>query len=963
MYFTKTVQFGYARSQGGGMRRIIIGFLSLLSIVVIQLVGICEVDSIEQAVVISNCDCQSSVEDEIRMGVDACSMSDCISSILLNAGIHMAPIAWYEYNEIFAAKEDPEDYEDCITRTLQGDPIYEKIWDGALQEVDIRCDSWFEHVWDGIEPVLAASFAAWQDNISSPAFLNGGISTTALTAFPSWLSTTYTPQELSNIGIEELQSFDITSYLQTNELDKGNLAAPENPIFRALLTYEYETNLNTWRLVQDRARGLENEIGHDVNLFGNQGMMWMQNASFPYAALLSQYNPIIQIEHVVYTDPLPPYSHSSLVAKIGRASAIEGQPVWICGIIYDWEREETYFSRDLARLIVSEGYANGARRIIELVMGTPHGDIPVPSDIRSGLVDLGRWIQRYDLYETAGETLANVALVYSVPTLMWRFYPPTGHWNWPQTYEFSGWSQIMEEEHIPYDVVMFGHPSFWDDSDLAGVLSAYDVLILPRVDCISDAQLEALDDFTAQGGTVIVSGEFATRTEDFVGRTNTAERALQVVAYEPLDATDYYSGRLRRTVLLEERTALASFLNSVMSDKRKLVTDVGSDVAINLLRGADGNLQIHLLNYDYDPVLRESISHSQFSISLQADAEELAGVSSVFLFTPDTADGMELAYEIDGDWISVNVPEIDIYSVLVIGGFNLEAHVRARQHEILALVPETAQGVFADNFAAIQALINLGDWRNALIGCEDLLTAYYLLPPEPIAIAVDQGHENQTSLTFARSRQMSSQYPEWYHLALLEEHEASELEFPITREKLTDLDVIVVPASWEEFGANEIEAIQSFVHSGGGLLLLGTCFVTSGDQNLLEAFGIQRMDASLGAQDSTGSPTGFIAQSVEDHWITEQVSAVWPRAAAQLVLNEDWTVLMATGSDTYADRNDSEMHDPGEPDGPFPFLAVRSHGRGRVAAVADHTLFGTASTTEGQAIADRIILWLAGRDS
>lgn len=931
----------------------------VLLLLTLQLTAVCATDSIEQAVLVSDCNCLAPIEDQVLMNVDACSMTDCISPILLDMGVHMAPFAPFEYNTIFEGKEEAADFLPCLTRTFTGETINESRYDDTEEEVDIRCASWFEHVWDGIKPILAASFAAFQDNISVPAFYNGGISEVALTSFPGWLLDSYSAGQLASMGIDDLGSFDVIEYLLRRELSDSAEAAPEDPIWRALVMYDFETNLETWGAIQDRAAQLGHDAERETHLFGNQGQMWASSYCSPYSVALSQYNPIVQIEHVVYTSPLPPFAHSSLVSKVGRASATNGQPVWVCGIIYDWENDEPYFSRDLARLAVSEAYANGTRRVIELVLAGPRGDIQLPADMYSGLVDIGRWINRYGLFESPGQSMADVALVYSMPSLMWRFYPPTGHSNWQQTYEFSGWSRILEEEHIPHDVLVFGHPDVWDDGDLEATLSSYSTVIFPMVDCISDAQLAALDSYISAGGTVITSGDFANRTENFIERGSSDELRLQTVPYSgELDAQKYYMELQNLKIAIAEREALTSFLSTSVGDRSKIISDVGPNVAVNLLRDTDGNLQAHLVNYDYAAASRQSISQPGFSISIPMEADELDAVSSVHLFTPDQEDALLLPFAVAAGRIIIDAPGIDIYSVLVIGNYDLRGRVLERNEELLDLLTDEAEQVYKADLERIQELIDLGRWREALIVCEDLQAEYRLLPNAPITIGVDQGHENQTSLAVERSAQFYPQNPAWYHLSLLENLGAQAVETPIQIGNLEGLDILVVPAGWEELTAMEIEAIQTYVYSGGSLLLIGTCFVDSGNQELAEAFDIDSMNACIGAL----SEGGYIARRSYDHWITEQIAAVWPRAAAHIVLGEEWSMLMETDAEVYADQNDSESREAGEPEGSFPFLAVRSYGMGRVAVVADHTLFSTASTTQGGAIAERLIRWLAGTD-
>jgi len=701
---------------------------ALLVLVTMAPMTLGAVDTIEESVLISDCHCLSSLEDQIRMGIDTCSASDCISSLLEEMGVHMAPISLYEYNEIYPNKgEDPADYEHCITRRLSGEEIFEEVFDHALQEVDIRCGEWFDHVWDGIEIILEETHAVMQDNVSSPAFVNGGISQTALDAFPAWVESSYSADERARLGIPDLDQLDIVQYLIDNELTDGNRNAPCDPVFRALVMYENETNLAHWEALQDRAASYGQRHGQEVRLFGNQAMMWVVNSSLPYATLLSQFNPIVEIEHVLYTDPLPPAIRWSLVPKIGRASATKGQPVWVRGIIYDWELEEPYFSRDLYRLVMSETYAHGARRIVELIVSSPHGDIQLPTDIREGLVEFGRWIKRYGLYETIGESLADVALVYSVPSLMWRVYPPTDHWNWEQTYELSGWAHILEEEHIPFDVVLFGHPNLWEDGDLGRTLDQYGTVILPMVDCLSDEQLRALQNYAARGGKLIVSGDFAARNEDFELRSSAPTFPEGTLAASPtLAAQQLYAGRLQGSDAPLARDQLVRMLDEALDGARQIDINAGRNVSVSLFQDARDDIQLHIVNYDYQEDSRTITPTQRLNVSVSLTEAQRATVYSVWLFTPDAADAIELPFEIDGEQLRVDVPPVHIYSVLVIGSFDLTNWTRGQTACVLDSLPSDYLQETAAVRAQLDSHLASGRWRDALISCEDIRASFWL---------------------------------------------------------------------------------------------------------------------------------------------------------------------------------------------------------------------------------------------
>ncbi len=63
--------------------------------------------------------------------------------------------------------------------------------------------------------------------------------------------------------------------------------------------------------------------------------------------------------------------------------------------------------------------------------------------------------------------------------------------------DFSGWSQLLSEHHIPFDLVSIEH------SDL----SQYKALVVPRSDRVGADDALALDDWVSKGGKLLLSGK------------------------------------------------------------------------------------------------------------------------------------------------------------------------------------------------------------------------------------------------------------------------------------------------------------------------------------------------------------------------------------------------------------------------------------------------------------------------
>lgn len=84
---------------------------------------------------------------------------------------------------------------------------------------------------------------------------------------------------------------------------------------------------------------------------------------------------------------------------------------------------------------------------------------------------------------------------------------------------FRGAYRLLLEARIPFDFVSDERMS---DDDALSLLAQYDVLLLPDVGCLSDAEAGVLDRYVAAGGTLIATGETGLFDEHGTPRANFA---------------------------------------------------------------------------------------------------------------------------------------------------------------------------------------------------------------------------------------------------------------------------------------------------------------------------------------------------------------------------------------------------------------------------------------------------------
>jgi len=137
---------------------------------------------------------------------------------------------------------------------------------------------------------------------------------------------------------------------------------------------------------------------------------------------------------------------------------------------------------------------------------------------QAGLLRLLEPVRRFRALYAYRKTYHNVGVVYSVPSLMWP--PAFGDEN-ARFEAFERACDMLRGNNIPFDVVILNHPLMENETERLRLLGKYDALILPRVECASDSQIEALQRFAQKGGRIYTDGPVATFDENSTPRGRT----------------------------------------------------------------------------------------------------------------------------------------------------------------------------------------------------------------------------------------------------------------------------------------------------------------------------------------------------------------------------------------------------------------------------------------------------------
>jgi hypothetical protein len=112
-----------------------------------------------------------------------------------------------------------------------------------------------------------------------------------------------------------------------------------------------------------------------------------------------------------------------------------------------------------------------------------------------------KWHEANGEHLTDTRSLARVALYHSQASELHAGATQTGN---QRADAFRGAYRLLLEGRIPFDFVSDERTG---DADATQMLSAYDVILLSDVACLSDQEAALLDTFVSEGGTLIATGE------------------------------------------------------------------------------------------------------------------------------------------------------------------------------------------------------------------------------------------------------------------------------------------------------------------------------------------------------------------------------------------------------------------------------------------------------------------------
>jgi len=550
-----------------------------------------------------------------------------------------------------------------LSRNVDGQPMVKTgIWPGY--NMCHNAPAWHLYQQQRLARIAPEVQLLSQDNVSAPSFSfrreKVCFCRWCCEGFRAWLGSRWTAEQFRTAGITDPAGFDVAEYARTQKtrIAKGRDAVLGDPVLRAFVQFQYASQLDRWR---DTVAAVKRAAGHPVVVCGNQGGA---NGRLPYSVALSQIGDAIPVET---WGPMTAQNRAwdALACKLGSAAGEFRRPVWLWMTVL----------LNAAEVAQSRLRLSGAQALSD-------GGVPIPWATAAGAsgwfydeeARRCRFVQQHRALFARRDRVANVGLVYSLPTHAWRKFPGFNLTSEPYATWFGAWARLLEESHVPYEANCWSHPLLGDQRAALERLSRYQVLILPGVDCFSDAQRDAVRAFQARGGRVISVACPALYDADAVPRPagqTLASPGERLIEIEPdLLARYARGGEKPSPEAAAEAQAAALQLQAVVrravGSDQMLETDAPAGVWANAwLDDTRQVLALHMVNgnIDRDTDRFRPVERSRWQVRLPAGL----AVTEALAITPDEPNRTQpLPVEVADGRATVVVPKIESYTIVAL---------------------------------------------------------------------------------------------------------------------------------------------------------------------------------------------------------------------------------------------------------------------------------------------------------
>jgi hypothetical protein len=357
--------------------------------------------------------------------------------------------------------------------------------------------------------------AVTQDNIADSCRTHYGI--WAQARFTQWLRKHCTPRACTPPGLVDTvtnTSFNIRAHIRAQRATLNASSMITEPVIHAFIRWYFVSQLSVWRGIVETTKRAAVKLGRPAPVvYGNQ---WGMCGTFPNSVLLSSVSDLVWIEVAEGHSSGQAASWNTFGFKLAHASGEFRKPVWAVSYQDKPDDKARAYAQATANAVV---LAAGVRKGEKLSgcgsdIGPMFGYTPAMFKVHTQHT---QFISRYRHLFLHRHRQADVVVIYSLPSVLWRrsltnLIVDTGlqsPWGLPGILApVLLTCQVLEENHIAYEVIIFGVPGLtdYDNSSLPRLRRARSA-ILPGADAISDRHASALTDWVRDGGHLVTVGD------------------------------------------------------------------------------------------------------------------------------------------------------------------------------------------------------------------------------------------------------------------------------------------------------------------------------------------------------------------------------------------------------------------------------------------------------------------------
>lgn len=647
--------------------------------------------------------------------------------------------------------------------------------------------------------------------------------------------------KLAHLGLQErdIQEYDVVRHIKNLDL-KDNEPPAVDPIYREFLLEQHKAIKAQMESITKEVRSSDLPK-NSVEFYGN-GFKGDELRNTPSLLHIHDAFDLVFIED---TPTVPPDFIRDFVYKFGLAAGHFEKPVILHRSM--WEGYGAYQGLDpekryntLLKLQVAEAYANGCRKPPNLTggSGSTHREKVINNWVRKDgtvpdeLIEFVEFLQAHERILDGITPKNDVAVIYSLPTVLWHQAP---EWDWqPEDHldSFRGASKFLQKKGYSYDVLIFGHDELWNDSEQLERLTDYEAVLLPNATVISQEQVRALAKAMDSGTSLIVSGDLPSRNADYqeVDFSDELVHEESIVFKDDLAYVSLHSN---------SPSQLTNAVEQVVEKTVTLPKDVDIGVTISE-HPTKAKTIVNLVNYQYDPESDSVSNHTELPVRITQDS-----VTGVRYYSQNTQEKLEIASE--GEEIKLTIPSLDIWGFLVIN--------HSDQQSSSSVSKGSAQQAITEGQVAIRnarenghtthlnraslhlkkanAYFDLQSFAKAKEKTGEAVKAAERAFQAP-SIGIHIGHtENEFQIEVPQ--ELSEEFPEL-------EVESFER---ISSTQLERYDIIFLPPAmpWKGkqygFDSKEIDHIEQYVETGGNLVVIAKGDIDPDINLVLERFGME----------------------------------------------------------------------------------------------------------------------------